>query len=415
MEPPIEQWTDDELKAKAEELKGILERVDGRRQAILKDEHADEEQKVKAEELQGIMERVGKRRQDILKEISRREEAAGIKVEGEKVEGDAEAGTKAETRGSVFRIFRRFRRREGDGEEKIGGKGKKRRILKLLLVVVLVLLVMSIAFGYISLTFLQPAPKEEKWVAKEEKLVHKILTINSLSNDYSVVWKKIPENSSKIKVFGTIKAADNQPFSFRALNKLNYERWKTKATYEAYEEKSNVTSYSFTFYPTREEVNEGLYIIISNYAKELKEEVWKKGSLPVSVQQDYNTFSPLTFSVPEGSTGMAVRGEAKETSYQKFTLYLLDDGNYNLWKTGWPYKALYEGRDNNTYSFKSTITPEQAKGVFWLVVERTSLHEAFRLQLNADVNSYKSWIQYPNISIEYAVSVSWEEKTYPSK
>lgn len=282
------------------------------------------------------------------------------------------------------------------------GGGINMRIPKILFMVGVVLLVVGIAVTVIPATV-------ERWEHKEEKLVHEIATVPPLFDYFPLALKYIPEGSTNIKVAGTVKEVKNRQFDFYVFNKQNYDRWMAKITYEAYVEAKQVTSYSFSFSPTRGEVIEGLYLVVSNvYATEPKEEEWSTGTIIVySFMDHYVLLAPMPL-LPEGSTDIVIKGDAREAHGYKFNFYIFDTKNYDLWKTGRPYEALYEGKGEDSYSYQFTIKPEQTKETFLLVAERVTPD----VQLNVDVLSYISWLQPTSISVEYDVSISWEEKTY---
>lgn len=160
--------------------------------------------------------------------------------------------------------------------------------------------------------------------------------------------------------------------------------------------------------PTREDVVEGICLAVSNiYATEPREEE-RAGVIIVLPFMGYDTSALFLPLLPKGSSNITVRGEVGEAHGYVFNLYIFNCENYELWRMGRPYEALYEGKGKNQYSFQFIIKHENIKEIFPLVVEGVMPG----VQLDVNALTHISWLQPTSISVEYNVSISWSERPY---
>jgi len=133
-------------------------------------------------------------------------------------------------------------------------------------------------------------PVWEVWNPKSETLVKEVATVYPRWHYYPLALAPyIPQESRNLVVSGTVKELKGYTFDFYAFNKINYERWRAEAPYEAYLQVKNVSSYSFSFETTREDLNEGLYLVVLNiYAREPVTESLYDGTVTVYKWMEYD-------------------------------------------------------------------------------------------------------------------------------
>ena len=146
---------------------------------------------------------------------------------------------------------------------------------------------------------------------KEEELVHEVAKIPQLYNYSALGLAYVPEGASDIIVSGMIKELKNRAFDFYAFNKLNYERWQAGVSYQAYVEAKKVTAYSLSISPTREDVNDGLRLVVSNaYLQEPMESSLIDETVRIGLFENWNFrffFPPLMLGY---SAELTVKGTA---------------------------------------------------------------------------------------------------------
>ena len=246
-------------------------------------------------------------------------------------------------------------------------------------------------------------------VSKKEKLVQEVATVYPQSDYWPLAlapWY-IPEGAYDVLVNGTVNELKNRSFDFYSFNKLNYERWKANASYQTYVNAKNVTTYSFSFSPTRQDVVEGLRLVVSNiYAQEVKNQSLVDTTVTIYQFMPHSSW----FSIPPFMMGysaeLTVRGTAKEIHNYRFNLYVFDSKNYNLYNTNRTYVAFYEAKNRDTYSFSFTIPREKSAESLYFVVERVEPN----LRLDIDLSASGSWLAPTTLSVEYNVTISWKEK-----
>jgi len=129
---------------------------------------------------------------------------------------------------------------------------------KILFVIGLLVLVVGIVIAIIPTTV-------ETWQKKEQTLMDSVITVlggNHLFPIQNFVF--MPEGSKDILVSGTVRELKDGRFDFYTFNRKNYELWVAKASYKAFVEVKDVSSYSLSFSPTREDVANGLYLVAVN-------------------------------------------------------------------------------------------------------------------------------------------------------
>jgi len=129
---------------------------------------------------------------------------------------------------------------------------------KILFVMGLLVLVVGIVIAIIPTAV-------ETWQKKEQPLVESVITViggGSLFPIQNLVF--MAEGSKDISVSGTVRELKGGRFDFYAFNKKNYELWVAKASYKAFVEAKDVSSYSLSFSPTREDVASALYLVVVN-------------------------------------------------------------------------------------------------------------------------------------------------------
>ncbi|MBS7633306.1 hypothetical protein KEJ15_06795 [Candidatus Bathyarchaeota archaeon] len=277
------------------------------------------------------------------------------------------------------------------------------KVPKIMAIIGIVVIVLGLVIAIVSTT-------TEVWNPKSDTLAREVATVYSQSHYWPLLRPQyIPEESRNLMINGYVEGLKGRTFDLYVFNKVNYELWKAGAAYKAYLEAINVTSHSFSMPVRREDVGEGLRLVVSNiYAKELAtkslvDEV-------VTVYQWMNYTWPLIFPpfIPEEPTEVKVSGTAKETRNQRFNLIILDHKNYDLWKAGQPYNAFYEMRNGSTCSFTYPLTSEQAKKSPYFIVQRTEPDTELKVQISANI----SYMKPVDISVRYDVDISWEEKSY---
>jgi hypothetical protein len=251
---------------------------------------------------------------------------------------------------------------------------------------------------------------KEVWIHKSKSLVKEVATIYPKMNYWPLaLGPYIPEESRNLVVNGTVKELKGHTFDFYVFNKINYERWKVNASYETILQAKNVSSHSFSFMITREDLSEGLrFVILNIYAKEFTQTSWIDRIFTVYEWMDYGYMPYVYPYVDMEQLPILVDGVAKELSGRKFSLLILDDKNLDLWKIGQSYHAFYEGKKVTACSFSFPLTPEQVKGCINLIVERVEPDT----EVNVQVSSNISYMKPINISVQYDIAVTWEEKSY---
>jgi len=129
---------------------------------------------------------------------------------------------------------------------------------KALFVIGLLILVLGIVIIVIPMTV-------ETWEQKEKPLVNTILTVPGGMSFFplqNLIF--MLEGSRNILVSGTVRELKGATFDLYAFDKRNYELWAAKASYKAYVEVKDVSSYSLSFSPTREDVTSLLYLVAVN-------------------------------------------------------------------------------------------------------------------------------------------------------
>jgi hypothetical protein len=129
---------------------------------------------------------------------------------------------------------------------------------KILFVVGLLLLVAGIIIVVIPSTV-------ETWQRKEQTLVDSVITVLGGGHLFPIQnFILMPEGSKDILVTGTVRELKGGRFDFYAFSKKNYELWVAKASYKVFVEAKDVSSYSVSFSPTREDVTNALYLVVVN-------------------------------------------------------------------------------------------------------------------------------------------------------
>jgi hypothetical protein len=246
-------------------------------------------------------------------------------------------------------------------------------------------------------------------VVRKMKLVQEVATVLPQFNYWPLAlapWY-IPEGAYDILVNGTVKELKNRRFDFYSFNKLNYERWKVNTTYQTYVKAKNVTTYAFSFSPTRQDVMEGLRLVVSNiYAQETKNQSLVDTTVTIYQFMPHSSW----FSIPPFMMGysseLTVRGAAKEIHNYRFNLYIFDSKNYDLYRTNRSYVAFYEVKNRDSYIFSFTMPREKSAESLYFVVERVEPN----LRLDIDLSASGSWLAPTTLSVEYNVTISWKER-----
>jgi len=132
------------------------------------------------------------------------------------------------------------------------------RASKIVFVIGLILLILGVFI------FLVPM-STETWDHKEEPLVEEVLTVpGGLSLLASPKIGFIPEGSRNIEVNGIAKELNAKTFDLYVFNKRNYELWIANASYQAYVQARDISSYTLAFSPTRDDVVNLLYFVVVN-------------------------------------------------------------------------------------------------------------------------------------------------------
>jgi hypothetical protein len=256
-------------------------------------------------------------------------------------------------------------------------------------------------------SFSTSPPAAQGQVVKEETFVKEVATVYPLFDYWPVAIKYIPEGASDIIVSGTIKELKNRAFDFYAFTRLNYERWKANASYQAIVEVKHVAAYSLSFSTTREDVTDGLRLVVSNiYLQELQEESLIDDTIKVYPYMTYSFWFSSRPLMIGYEAELNVRGTAREIHGYRFNLYVVDRKNYDLWSTGRSYFAYYAAKGMKSYDFSFTVPPEKVAESLYYVVERVDPD----VELDVDVAATGSWLAPTTISVEYDVKISWREK-----
>jgi len=129
---------------------------------------------------------------------------------------------------------------------------------KILFVIGLLVLVVGIVIAIIPTTV-------ETWQKKEQPLADTVITVLGGGHLFPLLnLVFMTEGSKDILVSGTVRELKGGRFDFYAFNKKNYELWVAKASYKAFVEVKDVSSYSLSFSPTREDVASVLYLVAVN-------------------------------------------------------------------------------------------------------------------------------------------------------
>lgn len=243
---------------------------------------------------------------------------------------------------------------------------------------------------------------------KEEMLVQEVATVYPLSDYWPLALKYVPEGASEILVSGTVKELRDRLFDFYAFTKLNYERWKADASYQAAIEAKRVADYTLSLPTTRQDVIDGLRLVVSNvYAQETKEEKLIDETIRLPSFSTYTFwFSPPPLMIGFESE-LSVSGMATEIHGHRFNIYIMHSKDYDLWSTGRSYSAYYVGNDRESYEFSFVIPPEKARESVYFIVERGDPD----VELDVDVAATGAWMAPTTLSVEYDVRISWKEKT----
>jgi uncharacterized membrane protein len=132
------------------------------------------------------------------------------------------------------------------------------RVSKGLFMVGLVLLFIGIANAVLSASV-------ERWEHKEQTFLERVLTVPAgLSLFPTESFLSLPEESKDIVVNGTVKELHGGTFNLYVFNSRNYQLWQANMPYQAYVEAKNISSYSMTFSPSREDVKYLIYFVAVN-------------------------------------------------------------------------------------------------------------------------------------------------------
>jgi len=244
-------------------------------------------------------------------------------------------------------------------------------------------------------------------VAKEERLVQEVATVMPLSDYWPLALKYIPEGAYDIKVSGTVKELKGRSFDFFAFTKLNYERWKANASYQTISEAKHVSAYSLSFSPTKQEVTDGLRLVVSNiYAQERKEESLINTTIKLFPYSDQTFWFSSPVLMIGYKSELNVKGTAREIHGYRFDIYVLDRRNYDLWSTSRSYFAYYEARGTTSYDFSFAVAREKSGESLYFIVKRLEPN----IELDVDVTATGSWLAPTTLSVEYDLKISWKEK-----
>jgi len=277
------------------------------------------------------------------------------------------------------------------------------RVPKVFAIIGLVVIILGMALAVIPTTI-------EVWIPKSGTLTEDIATVHPQLDYYPLALAPyISQESRNLEVNGTVKELKGRTFDFYVFNKVNYERWKAEASYETYFQAENTSSCVFSFAATREDLSAGLrFVALNIYAKELAQEPWIDNMFTIYEWMDYYYMPYIYPYVNMEQLPILVEGSAEELAGGKFNLIILDDENYDLWRAGQSYNAFYEARETTACSFSFHLTPEQVKGSIYPVVERVEQGANLNVKLLANI----SYMKPIDISVQYDVTVTWEEKSY---
>jgi hypothetical protein len=143
------------------------------------------------------------------------------------------------------------------------------RAPKILTIIGLLIIILGVAFAVFPLT-------TEVWTPKSSPLVEEVSTVYAQSSYYPLALSPyIPKESRRLVINGTVESLKGHTFDLCILNKVNYEKWKANAPYEVYLQAKNVSSRSFSFTATKEDLDDGLrFVVLNIYAKEPAQESW---------------------------------------------------------------------------------------------------------------------------------------------
>jgi len=98
--------------------------------------------------------------------------------------------------------------------------------------------------------------------------------------------------------------------------------------------------------------------------------------------------------IPEESRDITVSGTIKEIRGGTFDLYVFNKRNYDLWVAKASYKAFMDAKDISSTAVNFSPTREDVMNALYFVA----------------VN--KNPFGGPDISVEYSIKISWNEKSY---
>jgi hypothetical protein len=277
------------------------------------------------------------------------------------------------------------------------------RLSKILAIIGLVAIVLGVAISLIPTTV-------EVWTPRKATLVKKVVTVYPRQSDYILALAPfIPKESRSLMINGTVKELKGYTFDFYIFNEFNYELWKAGASYEAYFQRKEVSSCSFSFSLRREDTTEGLrFVAVNKYAKVAAQKQWFDQVLSIYEFMDYNLLPFIYPYVDTEQLPISVRGRAEEMAGRRFNLIVLDGKNYDLWRVGQPYSAIYEARGVTDLSFSFFLTPEKVEGLIYFIAERVEPNVRLNVKVSADM-SYEKPV---DISVENDAIITWEEKSY---
>ena len=237
----------------------------------------------------------------------------------------------------------------------------------------------------------------------------------------------MPLRKVPVEINGTAKEVKGYAFNLYVLDKENYERWMAMATFKAYYEGRNASSYEFTFTVPAEKCTEWIYFVVERAPIiELKKDILIDETLTLYWWMEYWYWSVHPLYEPPAKDGVVIKGTAEEAKGHLFNLYFLDETNLERYIADLTFDPYCEGKRRSSYKFEFTIPLEKATEPLYCVIERVTpgvklnvhisatktWYEDIRPRLSVMIDTKKSYTKPIDITVRYHVEASWEERTY---
>jgi len=248
-------------------------------------------------------------------------------------------------------------------------------------------------------------------------------------SDYASTFPKsmltFTARKAPIKISGTVEGG-NYRFNVYVLDGKNYERWKAGQPYNAYFEGKNKTSYSFEFIVPKEKCGESLYVIVEKIPVPKEEEISTSISVSRFLADWYSFIYPVSLT-EEPTSDVLVTGSAIESSNHPFTLYILNEDDFERYKGGIePLKPYFLGRGRSSYDFSFKVPRDRASESLYLIVKREVSNVDLKVyvegtakysstkgyELSVLVNTERVYAEPVDINVRYHAEASWERRTY---